>query len=98
MPWPNPHPEDEAIDRARDELAAIRASQPDAVNAAQDALAKATVKLHAAERSLQICRRLGHDDTLALRAVEHAQAAVTMAGDLLIEVLDVAAGRSERAA
>ena len=98
MPWPHAHPEDEAIDRARDELAAIRASQPDAVNAAQDALAKATVKLHAAEMQLRICRRLGHDDTLALLAVETAQAAVMVAGDLLIEALDVAAGRSGRAA
>jgi len=97
-PWHQPHPEDAAIDAMREELQQRRMSQPAEVNAAEDALTKARCNLNNAEVQLRICRRLGHDDTLALLAVETAQAAVMVAGDLLIEALDVAAGRSERAA
>jgi len=92
-PWHQPHPEDAAIDAARAELAARDATLPAAVVAAERTLAKATARLHAAEMSLRICRRLGHDDTLALLAVTHAQEAVSVASDALIELLDVMARR-----
>lgn len=94
MPWPQQHPEDAAIDRARDELAAIRASRSDELNAAHRKLAQATVRLHACEMNLHICRRLRSDDTGALYALAEAQAAVSHASDELVGVLDAASGRA----
>lgn len=88
----------EEIQRGLDAVFSAPATAPsEAVDLAERRHLGAVVQLRHAERTLLQCRRLGHDDTLALLAVEHAQAAVSMASDLLIEALDVAAGRRSAA-
>lgn len=73
-------------------------AKPEALELAEGRHRGALVMLHQAEKALRTCRFHGCDDTAALFELAQAQAALSMASDLLIEALDVAAGRSERAA
>ena len=91
---PGPKRSSEEIQRGLDAVfSAPATAKPDAVETAERRLFGTTVQLRNAEKMLRQCRRLGHDDTIALLAVTHAQEAVSMASDALIEVLDAMARR-----